>query len=80
MLPPRRDTLAAKRLAMMLGNNHGGTLDLNYAACSATISTPVDTTITIPGYLTYCSTGAIEIDSVAAGDGIVDINGAWRLT
>ena len=63
----------------MLGNSSGNPT-LTFAACSATISTPVDATETVPFYLTYCSTGAIEIDSVAAGDGIVAINGAWRLT
>lgn len=48
--------------------------------CSETISTPVDTTITVPVWQVYCSSGAIEIDSIAAGDGIVEINGAWRLS
>jgi hypothetical protein len=48
--------------------------------CSASISTPVDTTITVPVGQVYCSTGAIVIDSVAVGSGIVQINGAWRLT
>jgi len=52
----------------------------NVLPCSAQISTPVDSTITVPVGQVYCSTGAIEIDSVAAGDGIVVINGAWRLT
>lgn len=69
-----------KILAMLRLNNGGGGGDLNYAACMGSITTPVDSTITIPFYLTYCSTGAIEIDSVAAGDGIVVINGAWRLS
>jgi len=53
---------------------------INVLPCSATISTPVDSTITVPVGQVYCSSGAIEIDSVAAGDGIVVINGAWRLT
>ena len=64
---------------MMFGNN-AGTLNWATMKCSASITTPVDTTETIPYPRTYCSTGGIEIDSVAAGDGIVVINGAWRLT
>lgn len=50
------------------------------APCAAQITTPVDTTVTIPTGEVYCSTGAIVVDSVAAGAGIVEINGAWRLT
>jgi hypothetical protein len=70
-----------RELAALRSNNAGGPLDLNYATCSAQITTPVDDpTLTVPFYLTYCSTGAIVIDSVAAGSGIVQINGAWRLT
>lgn len=71
-----------RRRKMLRLNSNGGVggTDLNFAACMGSITTPVDETITIPGYLTYCSTGAIEIDSVAAGDGIVVINGAWRLS
>ena len=53
---------------------------INVLPCSASITTPVDSTVTIPVGQVYCSSGAIEIDSVAAGDGIVVINGAWRLT
>ena len=69
-----------REVASLRSNNAGGS-NLNYATCSAQIITPVDDpTLTIPFYLTYCSTGAIVIDSVAAGDGIVVINGAWRLT
>jgi len=49
-------------------------------ACNASITTPIDATITIPVFNQYCSSGAIVIDSVAAGDGIVVINGSWRLT
>jgi len=72
---------ARKTIALMLGNNSGGGAgNLNFASCAASITTPVDSTITVPFWLTYCSTGAIEIDSVAAGTGIVVINGAWRLT
>ena len=48
--------------------------------CASSITTPVDETLTIPAGEVQCSTGAIEIDSVAAGDGIVVINGFWRLT
>lgn len=68
--------------ARMRGNSAGGAagVALDYLACSGTITTPVDTTITVPFNLTYCSSGAIEIDSVAAGDGIVVLYGAWRLT
>ena len=68
-----------REVASLRSNNAGGS-SLNYATCSASITTPLDTTVSIPFYLTYCSTGAIEIDSVAAGSGIVVINGAWRLT
>ena len=53
---------------------------INVLPCTAQISTPVDTTVTVPVGQVYCSTGAIEIDSIAAGDGIVEINGAWRLS
>ena len=53
---------------------------INVLPCTAQITTPVDATETIPPAKVYCSTGAIEIDSVAAGVGIVEINGAWRLT
>lgn len=49
-------------------------------ACAANITTPIDSTVTVPGGEAHCSTGAIVIDSVAAGVGIVEINGAWRLT
>ncbi len=75
-------TLHADRRRKMLRalNSGGGGADLNYAACMGSITTPVDTTQTVPFYLTHCSTGAIEIDSVAAGAGIVVINGAWRLS
>jgi hypothetical protein len=48
--------------------------------CNAQITTPVDSTITIPYFEQYCSSGGIEVDSVAAGNGIVVINGSWRLT
>lgn len=48
--------------------------------CALTISTPVDATITVPVDTPYCSSGAIEVDSVAVGSGIVVINGVWRLT
>lgn len=48
--------------------------------CDGSITTPVDATVTIPLNTINCSTGAIEIDTVAAGSGIVEINGAWRLT
>lgn len=48
--------------------------------CSRSIATPVDITETIQSYETVCSSGAIEIDSVAAGNGIVVTNGVWRLT
>jgi hypothetical protein len=68
-----------REVAALRSNNAGGS-NLNFATCTASITTPVDTTVSIPSYLTYCSTGAIVIDSVAAGDGIVVINGAWRLT
>lgn len=64
---------ASKRLAMMLANNGNG-FDLNFAACSSNITTPVSAPVTIPSYLTYCSTGAIVINDT------VTINGAWRLT
>lgn len=51
-----------------------------YAAmCSSSVTTPIDTTVTITTTGVTCSTGAIEIDSVAAGNGIVIINGIWRL-
>lgn len=73
-------TLHADRRRKMLRALTSGGTDLAYAACAASITTPVDTTQSIPFYLTYCSTGAIEIDSVVLGDGIVVINGAWRLT
>lgn len=49
-------------------------------ACAGSVGTPVDTTLTIPTGEAYCDSGAIEIDSVAAGSGIVEINGAWRLS
>jgi len=49
-------------------------------ACSGSVGTPVDSTVTIPAGEAWCDSGAIEIDSVGAGDGIVVINGAWRLT
>lgn len=49
-------------------------------ACLANISSPVDATETVPVGQVYCSSGAVEIDSVAAGDGIVVVNGFWRLT
>lgn len=48
--------------------------------CSRQITTPVDATDTIQSYETACSSGAIEIDSVAVGNGIVVTNGIWRLT
>ena len=48
--------------------------------CSRNLATPVDATETVMGYETVCSSGAVEIDSVAAGDGIVVVNGTWRLT
>lgn len=48
--------------------------------CDGSIATPIDATVTINHNTINCSTGAIVIDSVAAGDGIVVINGAWRLT
>lgn len=48
--------------------------------CDGSITTPIDATVTINLNTINCSTGAIVIDSVAVGDGIVQINGAWRLT
>ena len=48
--------------------------------CDGSITTPIDATVTINLNTINCSTGAIVIDSVAAGSGIVQINGAWRLT
>lgn len=42
------------------------------------IETPIDSSI-VAGHGSY-SVGPIEIDSVALGDGIVTITGAWRLT
>lgn len=41
------------------------------------IVTPVDSTKTVTANRVTLSTGAIEVDSVAAGDGIVVVNGAW---
>ena len=48
--------------------------------CDGSITSPIDATVTINHNTINCSTGAIEIDSVAVGSGIVQINGAWRLT
>lgn len=48
--------------------------------CSRNIATPVDTTDTIQSYETVCSSGAIEIDSVVAGAGVMLVNGTWRLS
>ena len=48
--------------------------------CSETIATPIDTTVTVDAVSRACSSGAIEIDSVAAGAGIVVVNGNWRLS
>lgn len=53
---------------------------INRRPCDGSIATPIDATVTINLNTINCSTGAIEIDSVAAGSGIVQINGAWRLT
>lgn len=61
------------------GNSNAGVGSAGYI-CSGNIVTPVDTTETIQSYETICSSGAIEIDSVAAGNGIVITNGTWRLT
>lgn len=47
--------------------------------CQHYIVTPVDSTITIDADTRYCSSGSVEIDSVAAGAGIVIVNGQWRL-
>lgn len=69
-----------RKMLAMLRSNNSGALNLNFATCAASITTPVDSTVTVPAHLTYCSSGAIEIDSVALGDGIVVVNGAWRLT
>lgn len=43
------------------------------------ILTPVDATVTIPNPLVYRSVGAIDVDSVASGNGIVEIEGCWRI-
>lgn len=56
-----------------LGSGRGG-------RCTDTITTPVDSTVTVGLVGTTCSTGAIEVDSVAAGNGIVVVNGIWRLS
>jgi len=48
--------------------------------CDGSITTPIDATVTIALNTINCSTGAIDIDTVAVGSGIVDINGTWRLT
>jgi hypothetical protein len=48
--------------------------------CSGSIGTPVDSTKTVPAFTTYCDSGAIVIDSVAVGSGIVVVDGFWRLT
>jgi hypothetical protein len=60
----------------------GGSLQARQSVlpCTASITTPVDSTVTIPDWIVYCSSGSIEIDSVAAGAGIVVVNGVWRLT
>jgi hypothetical protein len=65
---PRR-VLAGRRAADRFSN-----------VCTGSITTPIDATVTINLNTINCSTGAIVIDSVAAGSGIVQINGAWRLT
>jgi hypothetical protein len=65
---PRR-VLAGRRAADRFSN-----------VCTGSITTPIDSTITVPLDDIYCSGGAIVIDTVAAGSGIVQINGAWRLT
>lgn len=48
--------------------------------CTRNITTPIDVTDTIQSYETACSSTAIEIDSIAAGNGIVVVNGTWRLS
>ncbi len=64
---------------LLRGNSFNFKLE-RIAPCASTVTTPVDATVTIPGNTPYCSSGAIEIDSVAVGSGIVAINGIWRLT
>lgn len=43
------------------------------------IVTPVDSEITVPATETYGSFGEITIDSVAAGDGNVIVDGCWNV-
>jgi len=47
--------------------------------CQSYFTSPIDTTETIAARGRVCSLGAIEIDSVVAGDGEVSIFGIWRL-
>lgn len=60
----------------------GGSFESRLAnrPCAATITTPVDSTLTAAVGVKTCSTGAIVIDSVAVGTGIVVVNGYWRLS
>lgn len=48
--------------------------------CQSYLTSPIDTTETIAVRARICSSGAVEIDSIAAGNGEVVIFGTWRLT
>ncbi len=69
-----------RKFLMRVVGNSGGITPLEYRFCQGSIGTPVDSTQTVAADTVTCSSGAIEIDSVAAGTGIVEVYGVWRLS